>query len=57
MADVTGKSPSLDAMVGGPTDSRLGGQMKPGGFQRPSGNQNASSDTRVAPDVTPAGRG
>lgn len=57
MADVTGKSPSLDQMVGGPTDSRLGGSMKPGGFQRPSGNMTPDNDTRVAPDNTPAGRG
>lgn len=57
MAGVTGQSPSLDAMVGGPTDSRLGGNVKISGFQRPSGNENASTDTRVAPDATVAGKG
>lgn len=55
MASITGQSPSLDKMVGGPTTA-TGGDRKPGGFNRPSGNENASSDTRVAPNVTPAGR-
>lgn len=57
MADVTKQSPSLDQYVGGPTDSKLGGNMKPGGFQRPSGNNNASSNGTVTSDSTVAGKG
>ena len=57
MADVTKQSPSLDQYVGGPTDSKLGGGMKPGGFNRVSGNDNASSDAKVTPDSSVAGQG